>query len=73
MAKMIFSGPDEHLKCKRDFWIWFDSLPTDDKKIMWYHPEDIALLYYYQHIWRPANPIGGARDLGRGLMGLLGI
>ena len=36
---------------KRQFWLWFDSKPTEFKQLYWYYKADIAEVYFYNKVY----------------------
>lgn len=45
----VFSEPE----FKKAFWVWFDSVLTEDERKQFYnYPMDMAELYFYNKVWK---------------------
>ena len=38
-------------KFQEEFWNWFDSLHSKDKKKFWEYPLDFACIYFYNKVY----------------------
>jgi hypothetical protein len=47
MEASVFDTPE----FKREFWLWFDALPTSEKRKFQNFPADMAELYFYNKIY----------------------
>ena len=47
MDASVFDTPE----FKREFWLWFDALPTAEKRKFQNFPADMAELYFYNKIY----------------------
>ena len=34
------------------FWVWFDDLPQQQRKLFDYHRSDMAKIYFFNAVWR---------------------
>lgn len=41
----------EYQEFKREFWQWFDRLPTEKKKVFWRYKDDMAETNFYFTVW----------------------
>lgn len=41
----------EYPQFKKEFWKWFDNLPTEKKKVFWRYKEDMAETNFYFTVW----------------------
>lgn len=44
--------PEEYTEFKKEFWLWFDSLPISEKKKFWYFKDDMAETNFYFRVWQ---------------------
>jgi len=41
----------DYPKFKKEFWLWFDSLPKVKKKMFWNYKEDLAETNFFFTVW----------------------
>jgi hypothetical protein len=41
----------DYQKFKEEFWVWFDNLPPQKKKVFWNYKEDMSETNFYFTVW----------------------